>query len=92
MNPIEFFLLIAGMVVVGAIMGALGGVIWKEPRPFGLGGDLAVAIFTAIVVGLIDWFVIPAMDFSEAMKYLGLALEPPLGALLALWVIRKARE
>ena len=88
----DFILLMSGMVIVGAIMGALGGVIWKEPRPYGLAGDLAAAIFTAIVVGLIDWFVIPAMGFSDAMKYLGIALEPALGSLLALWVLRKARE
>ena len=88
----EFFLLITAMVIVGVIMGALGSVIWKEPRPFGMAGDLAVAIFTAIAVGLIDWFVIPAMGFSDTLKYFGVALEPALGALLALWVIRKARD
>jgi uncharacterized membrane protein YeaQ/YmgE (transglycosylase-associated protein family) len=87
----DFILLMVGMIVVGVIMGALASVIWKEPRPFGFAGDLAVAIFTAILVGLIDWFIIPAMGISDTWKYLGVALEPALGALLALWVIRKAR-
>ena len=88
----EMYLLIAGMVVVGAVMGILGGVIWKEPRPYGLAGDLAASIFTTIVIGLIDWYIIPEMGFSDQLKYLGVALEPILGALLVLWVVRKARD
>jgi len=45
-----------------------------------------------VVIGLIDWFVIPAMGFSNTMKYLGVALEPALGALLVLWIIRRAKQ
>jgi uncharacterized membrane protein YeaQ/YmgE (transglycosylase-associated protein family) len=84
------YLLIA-MVVVGLIAGWLAGPIWKNKRPIGVSGDYIAAILTAIVVGLMDWFVIPAMGFSDTMKYLGVALEPFLGALLVLWIIRKAK-
>jgi hypothetical protein len=44
------------------------------------------------VIGLLDWFVIPAMGFSDTMKYLGVAIEPAVGALLVLWIIRVAQK
>jgi hypothetical protein len=45
-----------------------------------------------VIIGLLDWFVIPAMGFSTLMKYLGVAFEPALGALAVLWIIRKAKK
>jgi hypothetical protein len=55
-------------------------------------GDYIAAIASTVVVGLIDWFVIPAMGFSALIKLLGVVLEPPLAALLVLWIIRKAKK
>ncbi len=88
----EVFYLLIAMVVVGLLVGALASLIWKGWRPIGASGDFAAAILTAVVVGLMDWFVIPAMGFSETMKYLGVAVEPALGALIVLWIIRQARK
>jgi uncharacterized membrane protein YeaQ/YmgE (transglycosylase-associated protein family) len=85
-------ILIVLMIIVGAVMAALAGVIWKDQRPIGVRGDYLVAILSAVVIGLLDWYVIPAMGFSPTIKYLGVALEPALGALLILWLIRKARK
>ena len=84
--------LIIGMIVVGVIIGFVAGLIWKDNRPIGVAGDYIAAILTAIVVGLIDWYVIPAMGFSDQLRNLGIALEPALGALLVLWIIRKAKN
>jgi len=80
----QIVILIAVMVIVGLIIGWLAGLIWKGKRPIGVSGDYIAAIITAIVIGLVDWFVIPAMGFSETMKYLGVALEPAIGALIVL--------
>jgi uncharacterized membrane protein YeaQ/YmgE (transglycosylase-associated protein family) len=88
----EIVYLLIAMVVVGLIAGWLAGPIWKNQRPIGVSGDYIAAVITAVVVGLMDWFVIPAMGFSDTMKYLGVALEPFLGALLILWIIRKAKR
>lgn len=88
----ETFLLILAMLVVGAIIGFLAGPIWKGWRPLNLAGDLLIAILCTVVIGLIDWYVIPAMGFSDSVKYLGVALEPALGALLVLWLVRRARS
>ncbi len=89
---LQVIILVLAMVLVGLLVGWLAGLIWKNQRPIGVSGDYMVAIISAIVIGLIDWFVIPAMGFSDTMKYLGVAFEPLLGALLVLWIIRKAKQ
>jgi uncharacterized membrane protein YeaQ/YmgE (transglycosylase-associated protein family) len=88
----EILILIVAMIVVGLVIGWLAEAIWKDNRPIGVQGDYVAAVVTAVVVGLIDWFVIPAMGFSTGLRNLGVALEPALGALLVLWIIRQARK
>jgi uncharacterized membrane protein YeaQ/YmgE (transglycosylase-associated protein family) len=88
----ELAILVIAMTVVGLVVGLLAGPIWKEHRPIGVWGDYIAAVISAIAIGLIDWFVIPAMGFSDTMKYLGVAIEPALGALIVLWVFRLARR
>jgi uncharacterized membrane protein YeaQ/YmgE (transglycosylase-associated protein family) len=88
----DVLILIVVMVVVGLVIGWLAGPIWQGKRPIGVQGDYLAAVITAVVVGLIDWFVIPAMGFSTGLRNLGVALEPAIGALLVLWIIRQARK
>jgi uncharacterized membrane protein YeaQ/YmgE (transglycosylase-associated protein family) len=88
----EIVILIVAMLAVGLIVGWLAGLIWKNKRPIGVNGDYIAAVITALVIGLMDWFVIPAMGFSNTMKYLGVAIEPALGALIVLWIIRIAKK
>jgi uncharacterized membrane protein YeaQ/YmgE (transglycosylase-associated protein family) len=88
----DVVILIVIMVVVGLIIGWVAGPLWKGKRPIGVRGDYLAAIITAVAVGLMDWFVIPAMGFSQSLKYLGVAIEPALGALIVLWIIRQARK
>ena len=85
-------ILIVAMIVVGLIAGWLAGPIWKNKRPIGVQCDYTAAIISAVVIGLMDWYVIPAMGFSEGIRNLGIALEPFLGALLVLWIIRLAKK
>ena len=88
----NIIILIVAMIVVGLIVGWLAGPIWKNKRPIGVRGDYIAAVVTAIVVGLMDWYVIPAMGFSESFRNMGVAIEPALGALLVLWIIRAAKK
>ena len=88
----EILNVIVGLIVVGLIIGALAGVIWKDNRPIGVAGDYIAAVVSTVVIGLIDWYVIPAMGFSDTLKILGILTEPALGALLVLWIIRKAKD
>lgn len=84
--------IIVAMLVVGLIVGLVAGLIWKDNRPIGVGGDYIVAIISAILIGLLDWYVIPAMGFSDTLRNVGLAVEPALGALAILWIIRVAKK
>lgn len=88
----DILYLVLAMIVVGLIIGFIAGLIWKENRPMGVGGDYAVAVVTAVVIGLLDFYVIPMMGFSDTMKWLGVAMEPALGALGILWLIRYAKR
>ena len=88
----NILILLVAMIVVGLIIGWLAGPIWKHKRPIGMQGDYIAAIIAAIAIGLLDWYVIPAMGFSNNLRNLGVALEPALGALLVLWIIRVAKR
>jgi len=88
----QIIFLVAAMVVVGLIIGWLAGPIWKDNRPNGVQGDYIAAIITAVVVGLIDWYVIPAMGFNEGLRNIAVATEPAAIALIVLWIIRRARK
>ena len=88
----QIIILIAAMIVVGLIMGWVAGLIWKDKRPIGVKGDYITAVITAIAVGLLDWYVIPAMGFSQTLRNLGVAFEPALSALLVLWIVRAAKQ
>ncbi len=88
----DILLVIGAMVVVGLIVGYVAGLIWKEDRPIGVKGDYVVAVITAVLTGLLDYVVIPAMGFSDTLALVGLIVEPPLMALFVLWLIRKAKQ
>ncbi len=88
----DILILIVAMILVGIIIGAVAGAIWKDNRPIGVQGDYIVAVIAAIITGLLDWYVIPAMNFGDTLKYVGVVLEPPLVALFVLWLIRRAKK
>ncbi len=88
----EILLVIVGMVIVGLIMGFVAGLIWKDNRPIGVAGDYIASVITTVFLGLIDWYLIPALGFSNTIKIIGIIFEPPLSALLVLWIIRKAKQ
>jgi uncharacterized membrane protein YeaQ/YmgE (transglycosylase-associated protein family) len=88
----EILIVIGAMVIVGLIIGAVAGLIWKDKKPYGVMGDYLISIVTAVLIGVFDWYVIPAMGFSETMRNIGVAMEPALGALLVLWLVRRAKK
>jgi uncharacterized membrane protein YeaQ/YmgE (transglycosylase-associated protein family) len=88
----EIVILVIAMGVVGLLVGAVASLVWKEDKPLGIAGDYVVAIVSTIIIGLLDWYVIPAMGFSNTLKWIGIATEPALGALVVLWIIRRAKK
>jgi uncharacterized membrane protein YeaQ/YmgE (transglycosylase-associated protein family) len=83
----EIVYVVLAMLVVGFIMGYIAGLIWKDDY-----NNYPAALITAVIVGLLDFYVIPMMGFSDTMKWLGVALEPALSVLLVLWIIRYAKR
>lgn len=88
----EIVILIAAMVVVGLIMTYVSKLIWEDELPVAMPNAYLVGVVTTIVVGLLDWVVIPAMGFSDTLKYIGIALEPALSVPIVFWIIKKARS
>ena len=88
----EIVILLLALTAAGLIVGWLAGLIWKDRRPIGVRGDYLAAVISAILIGLIDWYVIPAMGFSDRLRNMAVAIEPALGALLVLWIIRAAKK
>jgi uncharacterized membrane protein YeaQ/YmgE (transglycosylase-associated protein family) len=88
----EALVVIVAMLVVGLVMGFVAGLIWKENRPIGVSGDYIASVITTVIVGLMGWYLIPALGFSDTLKYLSIIFEPALSALLVLWIIRKAKQ
>ena len=88
----EILLAIVAMIVAGLIIGAVAGFIWKDDRPYGVRGDYIAAIITSVIVGLMDWYVIPLLGFGDTIKIIGIIFEPALAALLVLWIMRKAKQ
>ncbi|MBN1304621.1 MAG: hypothetical protein JXA13_09315 [Anaerolineales bacterium] len=88
----EIAILVFVMVLVGLLIGWAAGLVWKKNRPIGVRGDYIAAVLSAVILGLVDWFLIPAMGFSDNLRNLGTATEPALGALLVLWIIRQAKK
>ena len=85
-------ILILILAVIGLLIGGLAGVIWKGNRPYGLTGDLLLGVASMVIIGLFDWYLIPALGFSRTLRNIGLFTEPPLGTLLILWLVRRANQ
>jgi len=88
----EALIVIAVLVLIGLIAGYVAGLIWKDNRPYGIRGDYIIAVVSTVIIGLMSWYLIPLMGFSDTLKYISFALEPFFGALLILWVVRKAKQ
>jgi len=88
----DVIILVLAMAVVGALLGWLADRIFKGERPRGLSGDVLAGVITTIAIGLLDWFVIPAMGFKQTMVLFGVIFEPAIGALLVLWLLRRASK
>jgi len=88
----ELIILVGAMVVVGLIIGWLAGFIWKDRDSETVRRDYIAAVISAVVFGLVDWFIVPAMGFSDSLRNIAVVTEPAGIALLVLWIIRRAKK
>jgi len=88
----EIVYLVLAMIVVGLLIGWIAGFIWKDRSPSDARRDYIVSVIAAVATGLLDWFVVPAMGFSEGLRNIATAVEPAGMALILLWIIRRAKQ
>ncbi len=79
-------------ILLGTLGAMLAGNIWKGVRPIGERGDYLVAIVFAILTGLSDWYLLPMMHITGMLRFVAALIEPLLGALIALWVVRLIKK
>jgi uncharacterized membrane protein YeaQ/YmgE (transglycosylase-associated protein family) len=83
----EILYIVLAMIVVGLIIGYIAGLIWKDDF-----NNYPTAVIATVITGLLDYYVIPMIISNETLKWIGVALEPPLVALGVLWLIRYAKR
>ena len=84
--------IVLGMIAAGLLMGWVAGLIWKDRTPEEARRDYIVAVISAVAMGFVSWYVVPAMGFSDTLRNISLATEPAGLALIVLWLIRKAKQ
>lgn len=87
--------LMAIWIVIGLLMALLAGYIWKGERPYGDLADYVVSILLAILMGFLDWYLVPViLGVDGAILFIISVLEPAATSLIGLWIMRliKARS
>ena len=86
----SLFLLLVILVVLALIIGYYASSIFKGARPYGLNGDLIAALITAIVVGLMDWYIIPLIfpTMPRLWVFISSLAEPTASVFIVLWLMR----
>ncbi len=67
-------IIIIAMIIVGLIIGALAGLIWKDNRPIGVQGDYLAAVITTVVGWRVGWFLITGLGVRTTKRLLGVIL------------------
>jgi len=88
----EIVYLVLAMIAVGLLIGWVAGLIWKDRSLEDARRDYIVAVVATVITGLLDWFVVPAMGFSDSLRNIATAIEPAGMALIVLWLIRRAKK
>jgi len=88
----DYLIVAVVMVPIGLLMGFVAGKIWKDDRPIGVSGDYVVAVVVTVLVGVLEWYLLPLIGISQTVTIIAVAIEPALVALLVLWLIRVAKR
>ena len=80
--------MIAIWVVMGVLIAALAPNIFKGERPYGDTTDYVISVVATIIIGLMDWYILPELNITGALRFVVALIEPPLAALFVLWLMR----
>lgn len=75
-------------IVIGLLVGALASVVAKSEPPYGLAVDIVASVLAMVVVGLGDYYILPLLGITGAIRFAATVLEPLVGAALVLWLLR----
>lgn len=89
----EIVVLAAIWLVSGLLIALVAGSIWKEERPYGEIGDYLLSIILAVLIGLVDWYLVADwFNFEGALRFIVAVLEPPFVSLIGLWLLRRIKR
>jgi uncharacterized membrane protein YeaQ/YmgE (transglycosylase-associated protein family) len=74
--------------LIGVVAGALASIVRSESPPYGLAADIAVAVLATVVTGVIDYYVLRAVEIGGTVAVVITVLEPLFGAVIFLWLLR----
>ena len=85
-----FIILLVLWIIMALIIGNYAPSIFKGKRPYGLNGDLIISLVTTLGVGLMGWYFIENFmpNFTGIIRLLTHLLEPPISAVIVLWIVR----
>lgn len=77
-------------VIMGLVIGNYASNIFRGQRPYGLGGDIIIGLIVTVLVGVMGWYFVKAYmpNFIGIPLLLGQLIEPPVSALIVLWLVR----
>ncbi|MFQ5614305.1 MAG: hypothetical protein ACE5H9_19460 [Anaerolineae bacterium] len=81
-------------LIIGLLVSFAAPNLFRGERPYGLNGDLAVSVIVVILVGLADWYLLPLIlpNLARLFRFLITLVEPAVGALLVLWLMRRFKR
>ena len=79
-------------IVMGLLVGALASVVSRSAPPYGLAVDVVASVLATVVVGLLDYTILPALGITGALLFAAMILEPLVGAVLVLWLLRAIKR
>ena len=87
-------ILLVFWAIVALIIGNYATSIFKGERPYGLGGELIISLIVTLGVGLLGWYVVENYmpNFTGVIRLLTHLLEPPISALIVLWLVRYLKK
>jgi len=80
------------LAVVGIVTGLLASVVTRGEPPYGVLGDVVAATLVMVIVGLVEWAVMPGLGFTGWIRLAGTFGDPWALAILVLWLLRRSKR
>ena len=80
----DYLIVAVVMIPIGLLMGFVAGKIWKDDRPIGVRGDYAVAVVVTVLVGVLEWYLLPLIGISQTVTIIAIAIHTDPHCILAL--------